>query len=349
MRGLDERAAEPNPFSDAAFLAPALAHLPEARRVRLLLIWSDARRERLIGRLAVTSPRLAVGPLRIWRSEQAPFAALTLDREALDPALAALLGWLRARGPLRSALVLPRVAKDGPLEGALARAAGRAGLAVHPLLGLRRAALRLGEGGTFETPDNRKRGKTWDRYERRLAQQGALEFRASAGSAAVERFLALEARGWKGARGTALIRSPARAAFAREMLAGFGRDGRMRVHELALGEASVAAGVQLRAAESAFFWKIAHDEAFSAQSPGVLLTRALSRRLEREGEIALVDSCASGEMTIVDRLWPDRLDFEDVLVAPPTRLGAAFAALERARPRWRARAKAVVLPLLRRK
>lgn len=349
MRSLDARAAEPNPFSETAFLAPALAHLPERRRARLLLIWSDARRDRLIGRLAVATPKLGVGPLRVWRSEQAPFAALTLDREALDDALAALLLWLRARGPLRSSLILPRVAVDGPIDRALARAGARAGLAIYPLHGLRRAALRLGNGGTFETPENRKRGKTWDRYERRLAESGALDFRASDDPAAAERFLALEAKGWKGARGTALIQSPARAAFARAMLAGFRREGRLRIHELALGEASIAAGVQLRSEGAAFFWKIAHDEAFSAQSPGVLLTRALSRRLEREAEVSLVDSCASGEMATVDRLWPDRLDFEDRLAAPPGPAGAALAALERARPRWRARVKAVVLPLIGRK
>ena len=106
---------------------------------------------------------------------------------------------------------------------------------------------------------------------------------------AIERFLALEAKGWKGARATALAADSRRGAFAREMLVNFSRAGQLRIHELTLDGAAIAAGVELRAARRSFFWKIAYDETYAAYSPGVLLTRALTTRLAEEGAVDLVE------------------------------------------------------------
>ena len=65
----------------------------------------------------------------------------------------------------------------------------------------------------------KKRHKEFKRLRRRLAEAGpvAFEIARSPGTvtAALQDFLALEAKGWKGAAGTALIQNPAAATFCR--------------------------------------------------------------------------------------------------------------------------------------
>ena len=129
-----------------------------------------------------------------------------------------------------------------------------------------------------------KRRKEWARLERRLAERGGWT-RASRRHRGLRALPRPRSKGWKGARGTALIEEPTRAAFAREAAEVSRATVALRVHELALDGAAIASGVELRAGRRAFFWKIAYDEAFAAYSPGVLLTRALSRRNGREGEV----------------------------------------------------------------
>ena len=91
---------------------------------------------------------------------------------------------------------------------------------------LRRASLILDDPERFEASLDKKRQKEWNRLERRLAERGGLVPRVAADGESIEQFLDLEARGWKGARATALKQEPNRAAFAREMLAGLAGAGR---------------------------------------------------------------------------------------------------------------------------
>ena len=212
------------------------------------------------------------------------------------------------------------------------------------------APRKISADGVAPLLANGKRRKEWGRLERRLAERGRLETRVAADDEAIERFLALEAKGWKGARATALAANSRRGAFAREMLTNFSRAGQLRIHELTLDGAAIGAGVELRAARRSFFWKIAYDETYAAYSPGVLLTRALTAKLAEEGAVDLVDSCAQPGHPMIERLWADRLDFVDLAVARVD--GPYFAAslaAERARLNLRERVKSVALSLLGRK
>ncbi len=333
-RALAKR-AEPNAFADPTFLLPALRRLANTR-VRLALVWTDSRRAQLIGVAALEAPRLGVGLARVWRSEQAALAALMVDPEAAGPALDALVSvWPRTAG-----LVLPLVEP----ESALGRAARTLG-GVQVVAPFRRAALVPGS-----ELGNAKRRKEWGRLTRRLGERGRLETRVGAEPEAIERFLELEARGWKGARGTALAADPERAAFASEMLSGFAREGRLSLHELTLDAKAVAAGVELRAGRRAFFWKIAYDEAHASFSPGVLLARSLAAELARARDVDLADSCAEPDHPMLDHVWPDRLQLVDLaLPRRPSRYFAAALFADRARREARRRLKDAVLPLERRK
>jgi CelD/BcsL family acetyltransferase involved in cellulose biosynthesis len=341
-RDLARRAAEPNPFAESAFLPPAL-RLAGAG-LEIWLVWSDVSRAMLIAILVLRGPQLGLGLARIWRSEQAGLAAMMFDATRCEAALEAVMARLSSRRAV-AGLILPGVEPEGPLARAIRATASRSRSRVEATGARRRAAL-IFEGANFEASQDKKRRKEWTRQARRLAERGRLELRLTRGAEAIERFLALEASGWKGARGTALGVEPARAAFARAMLAGFADQGRLQVHELALGGSPVAMGIVLRAGARAFYWKTAYDEAFAEYSPGVQLTLELSRRLAREPGLALVDSCALQDHPMIDRIWPGRIELVDfALAAGPPRgwLLAGFLAWERAWMAFRERAKRIVV------
>jgi CelD/BcsL family acetyltransferase involved in cellulose biosynthesis len=330
--------AKPNAFAEVEFVAPALRHFGG---VRVVLVWTGPSRERLIAAAAVTPPPLRLGFARIWRHEQAALAALLVNRDAADAAVAGLRDALSTAFPFAAGLIAPRMTPDD----AIARAVAAAGsvVAFNPF---KRAAFDV----AAPSVPNAKRRKEWARLERRLSERGRVETRVSPGGQAFERFLALEAAGWKGARGTALVQAPERAAFARAAAADFSRCGRLAVHELALEGATIAAGVLLRSGRRAFFWKIAFDETFAAYSPGVLLTLAIARQAAESREVDLIDSCAAPDHPMIDHLWTGRLDFVDLaLPFGGSPLFDPWLAWERAAPQLREQAKQALLPMLGRK
>jgi hypothetical protein len=242
-------------------------------------------------------------------------------------------------------LIWPAVEPGEAVANAVHALSVRAALPLEEINPRRRAALVLGGETGFEAALEKKRRKEWARQQRRLAERGRLETRLAEGADGVERFLALEAKGWKGARGTALAADPRRLGFARAMLGAFAVSGRLQIHELALDGSAIAIGVVLRDGARAFYWKTAYDEEFAEFSPGVQLTLALSRRLERDPGLALVDSCALQDHPMIDRIWPGRIELVDFALAAGASRGwrlSACVALERAWAAARERAKRIV-------
>lgn len=333
-RDLAQR-ADPNPFGEADFVLPALEQFGGAQ---LAFIWAGPDRGALIAVAALSPPPARFGFARVWRSEQAALAAWLIDPTTARAAFNGLAWVVRHLYPFCAGFIVPRVAA----AGALARATEPAEIFNR----VRRAAVDFASPQTA----NPKRSKEWGRLRRRLAERGALETRASGDAAAFERFLALEEKGWKGARGTALASAPERAAFARATAAGFSARRRLAVHELLSDGAPIAAGVLLMANRRAFFWKIAYDEGYAAFSPGVLLTLALTRSLAESGEVDLIDSCAMPDHPMIDHVWPGRLEFVDLAIPN----GAApffepWLVWERNAPRLKEDIKRMLLPLLGRK
>ncbi|MGO4869912.1 MAG: GNAT family N-acetyltransferase [Roseiarcus sp.] len=349
---LAARATQPNVFAESAFLIPALVRLAPTDRVATLLVWSDAARTTLIGLAALEFPRLSLGLARVWRSEQAGLAAIALDRDGAARALSAIVAWLRRERRGVYGLVLPLLETNGPMAGAVQAFAERESLRLGTINLRRRAALPVGPTPRFEASLDKRRRKEWARQRRRLEERGRLEAKVVVDAGEVDAFLALEQRGWKGARGTALGADAARAAFTREMLGRFAARGQLAVHSLALDGEPIAIGLVLRSGARAFYWKTAYDERFAEYSPGLQLTLDLSRRLEREPGLTLIDSCAISDYPMIDRLWGARLDVADFALALHAGAARGFSlglAAADAKQRLRELAKRVITPLLGRK
>jgi CelD/BcsL family acetyltransferase involved in cellulose biosynthesis len=115
------------------------------------------------------------------------------------------------------------------------------------------------------------------RKERRLAERGMTTISVGPGddaSAEIERFLELEASGWKGREGGALAASAENLSFGREVLQQASRRGRLHMVGIDCDGRPVARRCSLLAADGAYAFKTAYDESFAAYSPGVLAPTA---------------------------------------------------------------------------
>jgi CelD/BcsL family acetyltransferase involved in cellulose biosynthesis len=351
-RDLSARALEANVFGEPAFVLNALRHFAGSDRLQLFLVWRDAPEERLIGAMILQLPRipLGFGVASVWKSNQAGLAALVLDRDAAEEALAAVVDWLARNRPRIIGLLLPGLDAAGATATAAGAASVRLGVTLRTFNLRRRAILsvaaKLARG--FEAALPKKRVKEWARQMRRLKERGRVDYRVASDAAAIENFLALEARGWKGAQHTALGGDAGLAAFTRAMLADLAGEGRLAIPILELDGAALAIGVMLRSGDRGFYWKTAYDEAYAEYSPGVQLTLELSRAQQRDATIVATDSCAIEGHPMIERLWPGRLTLADHALATRRENARALAlwlALEEARLRARAFAKRVINPL----
>jgi CelD/BcsL family acetyltransferase involved in cellulose biosynthesis len=163
-----------------------------------------------------------------------------------------------------------------------------------------------------------KKLKELPRQRHRLAGHGAVRFeiaRTQADvAAALETFLALEAGGWKGTRGTALSQHAGDAAFIRCATAALAETSQCEIVTLHAGDTAVAAAIVLRHQDRAFYFKLGIDERFAKYSPGVQLTLELTRHLCADPAIASVDSTASPDHPMINPIWRGRVAIGDVLI-----------------------------------
>jgi CelD/BcsL family acetyltransferase involved in cellulose biosynthesis len=322
-RDLAERAVEPNPFAERAFLIPATSRVAP-RGLTAVCVWRAADRGRLDALAILRRAHAPLGIADVWLSELAPLAALLMDGERAVASLEAIMSWLATERPAIVALGLPNLDVDGKLAQALRTVSTKHALRLATCNVRRRAALDCGPGANFAISLEAKRRKEWRRLKRRLEDRGKLAFSWSREPAAIEDLLALEAAGWKGARGTALVADVSRAAFAREMLREFASQDRLQIARLCLDGRAIAAGAVLRSGSRAYYWKTAFDEAYGEFSPGVQLTLAMSGDLEADGGLSLVDSCADANHPMIDRLWTARIDLADFVLATKPGSNIAF-------------------------
>jgi hypothetical protein len=174
--------------------------------------------------------------------------------------------------------------------------------------------------------------------ERHLAADLKVVERAG-DEAAVERFLAMEASGWKGQAGTAMACIPGRAQFFREMCAGFAADNRLRMLCYEAGGVTLAMKCDIAAGDGLFCVKKTYDENFARFSPGVLL-EIEGLGVFHDSDASWMDSCTHNTSDPLFRLWPDTATFTNMLVTLDGAVGwlamhaspAVLALLRRLRP-----------------
>jgi CelD/BcsL family acetyltransferase involved in cellulose biosynthesis len=320
-RTLSDAALEPNGYYLPDWELAVNASARGRTGVSALRAYADAPAHALIGLMPVVP---------LWRATRLPLPALVsghpygtlctplLDRDIADVAATRLLQSARAAGA--HALVLRDVALDGVTVGAIATALGRDELRIRVLHFYERACLDATRNGDAVLQDalGTKKLKELRRQRHRLAEHGAVDFQVARTpedvAAALETFLGLEASGWKGRRGTALIQHDGDAAFIRRATVALAQTGQCEIVTLRAGDTAIAAGIVLRHQDRAFFFKLGVDERFAKYSPGVQLTLDLTRHLCDEPAIASADSTAGPDHPMINPIWRGRFAVGDVLV-----------------------------------
>jgi O-antigen/teichoic acid export membrane protein/CelD/BcsL family acetyltransferase involved in cellulose biosynthesis len=321
---LAARALERNLYGEADF-ALAAVRLTAVRRVRMAVVWDEAApagAPRLIAAAPVV--RRSILPLTRCRAstEWAFFGPLGLPLIDLDrptEAVEALLDGLAAQGD--GYFMFRFLPEKGAVADAIRAAAHWSDRKILIVDSHRRALLKTTASAESYLTDSlsSKKLKELRRQLRRLGDDGPVAFREARSpadvAAALERFLDLEAKGWKGAGGSAMRRHPDQIEFIRGLFADRSAKGEARILELAVGDDLVAAGLVLTGGMQAWFYKIAYDERFARCSPGVQLTIELTKRLIEDETLDWVDSTAVADHPMIDHIWRERLQLGDWLIA----------------------------------
>ena len=325
-RDLAGRAAEPNPCNEPDMLLPAMHHLPQGREVRLLVV---ADGDRLLAVLPVRharrwKKRVPVPALVSWPHDFQVLGSPLVDADRATEAFTALL-----RAPLRvrrGALLLEieDLGDGGPVAAALEEAAASLGVPVQRWDGFDRAVLARDEDGAFVGADRRERRRRARRgLEREAGAVTSVD--RSADPDAVDRFLTMEAAGWKGEAGTAIACDPVATTFFREVCGRFAATGRLEVRSLDVPAGPVAMEVAFHAGDGVFHVKTAYDERYRAHTPGILAMVDYADRYAAE-PVGFHDVCTGGPTEMEGRVWPGRRRISTVVAPFASPLGKVVGA-----------------------
>jgi CelD/BcsL family acetyltransferase involved in cellulose biosynthesis len=335
-RELASRALEPNPFAEADFVLPAARHLGAA--VALLTV-SDGEDLR-----ACTPVR------RVWRWRKVPVPAIVswhhrycflgtplLDRDRPASAVDAIVHDLRKSAGAARLFALEWV-DVGEVLAELEAGAARAGRPTVRLESFARPLLdRDGAAPHVETLGAETSKRLARRRRALIRDHGpAQTVVVEPDESSVERFLAIEASGWKGEQGTALASRAEDAAFFREVCGRFASRGRLELRSLELADgASIAMSCRLRAGDGMFCFKVGHDEQYRKYAPGNQIEVDTMDQLEGSPEPHWIDSCSDPDNDFFGRLFPERRTLTTVVLPAGRFPGPALVkALPVARRWW---------------
>lgn len=333
---LADRPAGDNLFFHPDFAVPAMACLGGGVAIATVI---DAG-----GNLAAIAPftRARLGRIapvaRLWSHDYGPLGLPLINERAIQAAAAALIDGLAPEAS-GAGLIVPDLPLEGEVATALVAAAGQDGRPVDILDRHARAVIDRPADGSLDLraalPARRR--KEFGRQMRRLGDFGAVSIESISDpekvTAAFETFMALEAAGWKGRRGTALVCNAATAALGRQAVANRAASGAARIDAIVFDDRPIAMVVSFIAGATAFTWKIAHDETFARFSPGAQLMLDVAASLFSDPSVMRIDSCASADHPMIDHLWPGRMVVGTMVIGPPGgsvvhRIGLAAARAE---------------------
>lgn len=163
-----------------------------------------------------------------------------------------------------------------------------------------------------------KHRKELRRQEKRLAEIGALEYVSlqpdEPATPWIDKFLHLEAFGWKGEGGSAFASNDLDEAYFRTITQEAHRKKQLMLLALNLNGKPIAMKCNFISGKGSYAFKIAFDEVYKVYSPGVHLEIENVRQLHRSLDIKWMDSCAVPNHFMINRLWTARRTIQNVRV-----------------------------------
>jgi CelD/BcsL family acetyltransferase involved in cellulose biosynthesis len=321
------RAAEPNPFFEPGFVRAA-AESPNADSPMLLVHEEDGewiscmpvRVVRILGR------RMA---LTTWKHLYSFMGSPLVDRASVarfvEALVEQLMGWRQSRF-----LVIRQALDDSILQTLREAILDSGALRVLFEHRIERAAVtRRADPDAYLAHLKQRRRREMERRHERLEEAIGAELEVtdqSADPAAFDRFLELEASGWKGAERTAMA-SCGDADVFRAICGAFARKGRLQLLVLEAAGRPLAMQCNMRAGDTLFSFKVAYDERLKRYAPGVELEVESIRIFHRERDERVLDSCADPGNELLNRLYPDTRSLSTLAVGPSGASGKAVGRL----------------------
>jgi CelD/BcsL family acetyltransferase involved in cellulose biosynthesis len=328
------RADAPNVFMDPALVCVAADVAPRMQH-RAVLVWkSFGGKRQLAGcwSFAIGRPRQTLLPIRVLTApayEHCYLATPVIDRTCLEETLDTMLDTIAGHPELPKIVALDMMNADGPTYDALMRVLDRRGSAPSLFAQSQRPKLvasDLDGKAYLEQALSASTRKKLRQHRRKLAEKGTLNTivvtQPGAVCRALEEFLAMEASGWKGRHGTALLSSKADAAFMRGAVGALADAGCASIHSLYVGGKPASMQIVARSGGTAFTWKTTYDETLQDFSPGMLLFEDYTAAFLADESIASVDSCAFDDRSYM-AAWTERQLMADLWF--DARPGGSFA------------------------
>lgn len=309
---LAANALEANPFYEPWILLPALWAKGDDG-FECVSVWNEGK---LIGLFPFERrpgfKHLPVTTLASWRHSAYLLCTPLVRAESAHTALRALLRWAVDEASVLEFLYLPASSAFDDVLRAVAKTVVRTARFSRPLL-----VKGSGAEAYMEEAMSAQLRRQIRRNERRLAAMGATSVVIRPGDAVgdeIERFLALEARGWKGREGGALAASAHNLRFGREVLAQAHKRGQLHMVGLNCEGRAIARRVSLLAGAGSYAFKTAYDEDYAAYSPGVLAEAMCLREFHGLPSQRWMDSYTDPDNALVNRMWKDRRAMQSVAV-----------------------------------
>ena len=291
-------------------MLPAVRHLDTDKAPRLAALWNADRSALLaLGVFNAVSPgwrfpypRLSA-VLTKYSLQSGVLLRVGIAAEAVDQFIDGLFSgsWRAVR--------INELREDSLVYRQIQEAALRRGLRWFVDMRYERAAVKLGDGARWREHISRSRHGRLRSARARLAKLGKVEFRIVQGTEVsdsnAEALLRVEAMGWK--RASALLATPARAQFFREMVRSCSEQGFVFFCELLLDGNVIASTSNFNVNGYGFAFKVGNDPTYAKFSPGYLV------------EYLFLQSCAqacpdvheleSGSVpgSYIEVLWPERI------------------------------------------
>jgi CelD/BcsL family acetyltransferase involved in cellulose biosynthesis len=336
-------AVEPNPAYEPWMLVPALEAFAAETELHIIAVRHGGT---LAGLFPLKRERRYRGlPLRVLASWTHPHFMLGVPLVSAHRAgevLKALFSWARDAA---SVIELAYVAIEGPFHQELVdvlneEQRGSLALDAYTRPILRRASDAETYLKTCVPGDVRRELR---RREKRLAEAGKLEHRVLRRREElprwIEEFLALEASGWKGRRGSALACREENRRFAEQLFTGAFERGALLMAGLDLDGRPIARYSGLIAGEGAITFKTAFDESLRKFGPGTLALADLTTLFHEHPGVQWMDSYTAPNNEMMAALWKHRRTVQTLAVATDFRGEAALAVLPLARFARRCAAK----------
>ncbi len=314
---LDAHWDEVAPFAHNAFMHPAALRAASETMIAVmyvLLAWDvGVEPQKLVGVWAVQVKHLLFWPfLETLPFNYAFLATPVLHPDYAEEVMPAFLAAIARETKVSSTLHFRDLDAEGREHSAITLA-----LTGHAQVTLRtdQRPIATREAGLKRSGSTRKKlRQDW----KKLSAAGAVEVidvrDPDLIGAALENFLEMELKGWKGAGGTAILSTPADAVFARRLIGDMAARGDASVALLKLDGRPIAAQVLLYQGRTAYTWKTSYDPEFGKYSPGSLLVDKVSMDLIDQGIVDAIDSCARGD-GFMAQLWSARKPMVDMVAS----------------------------------